>query len=138
MRRATFKFARHYAEMVLVMFIGMGIFFGVAAGAAAVLGSSYDELRGDSPGVILFGMGFGMTAAMVWWMDRRGHSQPASRAMALSMIVPTLIALALLSSGAVTDLGDLLGIEHAVMFPAMLVAMLPYRGEFTGHAHAIG
>ena len=135
MNRSTLQFARHYAEMVLVMFAGMGIFFGVAVGLSAALGSDYGELREDAPGVILFGMGFGMTAAMIWWMERRGHSQPATRAMALSMILPTLLELALLASGAVTDLDTLVTLEHVVMFPAMLVAMLPYRREFA-HGHS--
>ena len=135
MTRSTLQFAKHYAEMVLVMFAGMGVFFGVAVGLTAALGSGYDELREDAPAVILFGMGFGMTAAMVWWMDRRGHSWPANRAMALSMILPTLLSLGLLASGAVTDIDTLVTLEHMVMFPAMLAAMLPYRAEFT-HRHA--
>jgi hypothetical protein len=133
MKRSTFTFLKHYAEMVLVMFAGMGVFFGLAVGLSAAVGSSYAELRDEAPGVVLFGMGFGMTAAMVWWMHRRGHSRSANRAMALSMILPTAASLILLSSGAVTELDTLVTLEHVIMFPAMLVAMLPYRSEFTRH-----
>lgn len=137
MGRSTINFARHYAVMVLVMFAGMGIFFAVAAGAAATVGSGYGELRDSAPALILAGMGLGMTGAMVWWMDRRGHSWEANRAMVLSMILPTGGALTLLATGAMADLDDLLMIEHTVMFPAMLVAMLAHRSEYThGHAHA--
>ncbi|HEX2127919.1 MAG TPA: hypothetical protein VHF58_01745 [Solirubrobacterales bacterium] len=137
MNRSILNFAKHYAEMVLVMFAGMGVFFGVAVAVAAAVGSSYGELRDDAPALVLFGMGLGMTAAMVWWMARRGHSRAANRAMALSMILPTVLVLALLASGAMTNLDDLVTLEHVVMFPAMLVAMLLYRTEFThGHRNA--
>ena len=136
MTRSSFAFAKHYAEMVLVMFAGMGIFFGLAAGASELLGSSYGELRDGGPGVILFGMGFGMTATMIWWMAWRGHSRPANRAMALSMILPTLGSLGLLASGAVTELDTLVSLEHVVMFPAMLGAMLLRPSEYTCGLHA--
>jgi hypothetical protein len=51
------------------------------------------------------------------------------------MILPTLGVLALLWSGGVEDIGELLVIEHVVMLPAMLVAMLLRRDEYTGHHH---
>ena len=138
MTRSTLAFAKHYVEMVLVMFAGMGIFFGLAVGATELLGSSYGALRDDSPGVVLFGMGFGMTAAMIWWMARKGHSRSANRAMALSMILPTVLTLGLLVSGAVSELDTLVTLEHVVMFPAMLLAMLPFRAEFShAHRHAV-
>jgi hypothetical protein len=35
----------------------------------------------------------------------------------------------------VTEIGTLLAIEHAVMLPAMLVAMLLRRDEYSGHMH---
>ena len=136
MTRSTLRFAKHYVEMVLVMFAGMGIFAGVLAGTAAAFGSSYDEVRDGAPAVILFGMSVGMTVSMVWWMARRGHSRAANVAMALSMILPGVLTVGLLAAGAVTDLGSLLTIEHTFMFPAMLVAMLPFRGEYT-HGHRL-
>jgi flagellar biosynthetic protein FliP len=55
--------------------------------------------------------------------------------MAASMILPTLGVLALVWSGAVEDMGDLLVIEHVVMLPSMLVAMLLRRDEYAGHHH---
>jgi hypothetical protein len=136
MNRSTLAFARHYVEMVVVMFIGMGVFFGLATGAAAALGSSYGDLRDDAPALILLGMGAGMTGAMVGWMAWRGHSWAANRAMAVAMVAPTVLTLVLLATGALTDLDDLVTIEHVVMFPAMLVAMLPYRREYTHHSAA--
>ena len=76
-----------------------------------------------------------MTVPMVAWMRYRGHTRRPSIEMALSMILPTLAVLALLWSGAVTDIGTLLVIEHVVMLPSMLVAMLLRRHEYTGHHH---
>jgi hypothetical protein len=64
-------------------------------------------------------MGFSMTAPMVGWMRFRGHTWPANRAMATSMIAPTLAAIALLAAGAATDLHGALMIQHVAMFPAM-------------------
>jgi hypothetical protein len=120
--------------MVLVMLAGMFVLGGVLLAIAAALGASPGDLRDDAPALVLLGMGLSMTAPMVWWMDRRGHSWAANRAMALAMFLPALTMVVLLASGAVTDLDTLLGIEHTVMFPAMLVAMLPYRREYT-HGH---
>ena len=76
-------------------------------------------------------MGFSMTAPMVWRMHRRGHTSAANGTMALAMILPTVATIVFLASGAIVDLDTLLGIEHIAMFPAMFVAMLPFRGEYT-------
>jgi hypothetical protein len=127
-----FLFARHYVEMVLVMLTGMFVLGGALLGIVAALGTGPDELQDNLPGVFLAGMGFSMTAPMVWWMRRRGHSSPATRDMAFAMILPTAATLVLLGAGALEDLHALLMIEHIAMFPLMLAAMIPYRSEFTG------
>jgi len=124
-------FAKHYVEMVVVMFAGMLVLGGALVLAAAGLGLSPNELQDDTPGLFLLGMGFSMTAPMVWWMLRRGHSWAASRAMGIAMILPTLAVIVLLASGGLVDLDTLLHIEHVAMFPSMFVAMLTYRAELT-------
>jgi hypothetical protein len=126
-----FLFARHYVEMVLVMFAGMFVLGGALLGIVAALGTAPDALRDDAPGLILAGMGFSMTAPMVWWMQRRGHSRPATRDMAIAMLLPTAATLVFLATGAIVDIHALLMIEHIAMFPLMLLAMIPYRAEFT-------
>jgi hypothetical protein len=137
MTRSTLRFLGHYAEMLAVMGLGMLIFGGLMVAAATGLGFGYGEIRGDAPALFLTGMGISMTAPMVWWMNRRGHSWEANRAMALSMILPTLLAIVLLAGGAVTEIEKLLTIQHVLMFPGMFVAMLPYRDEFAhGNRHA--
>ena len=130
-RSPIFQFTRHYSEMVLVMFAGMFVLGGALLLAAAGAGVGRVEFQTEAPALFLLGMGLSMTAPMVWWMRRRGHSRAANGAMASAMILPTLATIVLLASGAVTDLDTLLGIEHMAMFPAMLVAMLPFRSEYT-------
>jgi hypothetical protein len=58
--------------------------------------------------------------------------------MSAAMLAPAAGALALIATGALTDLGDLMIIEHVAMLAAMLGAMLVRRDEYTSHhgAHA--
>jgi hypothetical protein len=58
--------------------------------------------------------------------------------MAGAMLIPAAGALVLLGTGVVTDSHTLLMVEHTVMFPAMLVAMLLRRDEYLGHHHHTG
>ena len=128
-------FARHYAEMVIAMFLGM-IVLGIPSGMAlGALDSSWAELREDAPAAMLGLMAFTMTAPMSAWMYRRGHGLRPNIEMAASMIVPSLGAIALLATGAMTDTGQLLTLEHVVMLPSMLGVMLLRRDEYTSHAH---
>jgi len=135
-RGAVLNFARHYVEMLLVMGAGMLVLGGGLILLASAAGAGWSELEADAPALILIGMGFSMTAPMIWWMHRRGHTPAANGAMAASMILSTLATLALLATGTVEDMDVLLMIEHMAMFPTMLVAMLLYRGEYT-HPHGL-
>lgn len=125
------RFAGHYLEMLLVMVAGMLVLGGGLVLAAMAFGSGPSELQREAPAVVLLGMGFSMTAPMVWWMRLRGHSTAANRDMAMAMILPTLVVVALLGAGAVDDIDALLGIQHLAMFPAMFAAMLLHRDEYT-------
>ena len=87
---------------------------------------------------MISGMAATMTAPMVAWMRYRGHGWPACADMTAAMAIPTLGVLALLWSGLIGDLGTLLVIEHVVMLPSMLVAMLLRRDEYTGAVHRGG
>jgi class 3 adenylate cyclase len=55
--------------------------------------------------------------------------------VAAAMLLPTPAVLALLGSGLATHSDTLLMLEHVVMLPSMLVAMLLRRGEYSGHRH---
>jgi hypothetical protein len=119
------QLARHYVEMVAVMFAGMGLLWAPA-----------DLVIDTKPtGAMLATMAFTMTAPMVAWMRWRGHRWQPTVEMAGAMVVPTLAMLALLAANLVTDGGVLLGAEHVVMLAAMLGVMLARREEYTDHAH---
>jgi hypothetical protein len=135
MTKSTRHFTRHYIEMLVAMFVGM-----LALGLPAVvglgaLGLSSAEVRSDAPALLLLGMGVTMTIPMVAWMRYRGHGWVASNEMAASMLIPTAGVVALLGAGLVTEIGTLLAIEHVVMLPSMLVAMLLRREEYSHAAH---
>jgi hypothetical protein len=121
------QFARHYVEMVLVMFAGM-----------ALLWAPADLLVDTDPtGAMLATMAVTMTAPMVAWMRWRGHDWQPTLEMAASMVIPTLAMLALLAAQVVTDAGVLLGVEHVAMLGGMLVAMLARRDEYSHHHHTV-
>jgi hypothetical protein len=76
-----------------------------------------------------------MTVPMAAWMRYRGHGWRATNEMAAAMLVPTALVLALLATGAMTDPHGLLMVEHSLMFPAMLGAMLLRIDEYADHHH---
>jgi hypothetical protein len=136
MSAPTRDFARHYVEMVIVMFAGMAV-LGLPAGwAMTAMGTSWDELQSDVPAAMFGAMALTMVVPMVAWMRFRGHGWRANGEMSLSMVLPTLGAIALLSADVAEDVGALLVAEHGVMLLAMLGAMLLRPSEYTGHAHA--
>jgi hypothetical protein len=136
MTKSTRHFIRHYAEMVAAMFLGMGVLFAPAMVALGAAGVSSAEVRSDAPALLLLGMGLSMTVPMVAWMRYRGHGWGAANEMAASMLIPTAGVIALLGTGLVDDIGALLMVEHVVMLPSMLVAMLLRREEYSHGAHA--
>ena len=136
MIKSTLHFIRHYTEMVAAMFLGMGVLYAPAVVALGAAGVSSAELRSDAPALLLLGMGVAMTVPMVAWMRYRGHSWAASNEMAASMLIPTAGVIALLGAGLVDDVGTLLMVEHVVMLPGMLIAMLLRRDEYLGPAQA--
>jgi hypothetical protein len=132
---STKHFIRHYAGMVVAMFLGMAV-LGVPVGwAMSAVGTSWSELNTDAPALMLLGMAVTMTAPMVGWMSYRGHGWRANAEMSASMFLPTFAVIALLWAGLVEDIGVLLVIEHVAMLASMLAAMLLRPAEYTGHAH---
>ncbi len=99
---------------------------------------SSSELHNDAPALMLFGMAVTMTVPMVGWMRYRGHGWQPSMEMAASMFIPTFGVIALLWGGLVADVGMLLVIEHVVMLPSMLAAMLLRPDEYTSASHGHG
>ena len=64
-------FARHYVEMVVVMFAGMFVLMAPTGRLLGAFGSSWDRL---SPAMNVFTMALTMTVPMVGWMRYRGHA----------------------------------------------------------------
>jgi hypothetical protein len=129
-------FIRHYIEMVVVMLAGMIVLGLPGEAVLKAIGSGTSELRHDAPAAVFLGMMATMTLPMVAWMRFRGHRWQPTLEMAASMIVPTLIAIALLAAGALS-FETLMGLEHVAMLLAMLVAMLLRLDEYTSHAHHV-
>src|SRR5205085_9174131 len=130
----TAPFIRQYVEMVVVMFAGMLVLGLPGEAALHAIGSGTSELRETAPATVFLGMAFTMTVPMVAWMRYRGHSWQPTLEMAASMIIPTLIAIALLGGG-VAGFDALMGLEHIAMLLGMLIAMLLRGDEYAGHHH---
>ena len=129
-------FLRHNAEMVVAMFAGMLVLGIPLALALRALGTSSSALHTDAPALMLLAMAVMMTLPMVAWMRHRGHSWQPCNEMAASMFLPTFAVIGLMWSGLIEDFGALMTLEHVAMLPAMLVAMLLRRDEYShGHAH---
>jgi hypothetical protein len=133
----TRRFIRHYLEMVVAMFAGMLVLGVPAAMALRAAGTSTAELRVDAPAVVLLGMAVIMTLPMVAWMRHRNHGWQPCNEMAAAMFIPTFGVIALMWSGILEDFGTLMMLEHLVMLPSMLIAMLLRRDEYTHAHHAI-
>ena len=117
--------------MVLAMVLGMVVLGGLAELLFAAAGSSLSDQSGSTQVML---MGLNMTVPMVLWMSYRGHAAARNAEMALSMIVPSVAAAALAWAGALES-GAALGVQHAVMIPAMLGVML-WRYQDYSHPHA--
>lgn len=133
--RSTYRFIRHYAEMVAVMFAGMFALMGPTGWLFSAFGTSWSRL---SPAMNVFCMALTMTVPMVAWMRHRGHSWRPNIEMAASMLIPTFAVMGLLSAGVGTS-NSVMVPEHASMLACMLVAMLLRRDEYScakHHGHA--
>jgi hypothetical protein len=135
MSASTRHFIRHYVEMLVAMFAGMGVLHLPAGGAMSAVGTSWSELHADAPALMLLGMAVMMTVPMVGWMRYRGHGWRANTEMSAAMFVPTFAVIALLWAGLVEDVGMLLIVEHVAMVLSMLGAMLLRPAEYTGVVH---
>jgi hypothetical protein len=121
--------------MVASMLVGMAVLGGLVRLAFAALGWSSILEQVDIRGPI---MATNMTIGMAVWMRHRGHQWSAVGEMACAMYVPLVMVLVPFWLGAITE-EAVLGPMHLLMLPAMAVAMLHRRDEYTDHPHnAIG
>ena len=117
------RLARHYAEMVVAMFVGMF----VLGGLRAVLGLTTPFE--DHPGTAYTLMAVDMSIGMAAWMRYRGHGWASTLEMCAAMFVPLLLV-PLVWAGAMGAM-TFMGIAHVVMLVAMLAVLLRRRAEYS-------
>jgi hypothetical protein len=129
--RKVWRFLRHLLEMIVVMMLGMCV-LGVAWGAfhEVVFGSAFADAWRVYVGLAAFAMAFNMTVPMVLWMRYRGHSWERGGEMAIAMNLP-LLPLLLLYSLDLIPAQAVLGLQMMLMIPAMVLAMLYRRDEYS-------
>jgi len=126
------RFVRHYLEMVVAMFVGMGVLAATTAGAEALSGFELPA----SPEFAAIKMAFDMSLGMVVWMRYRGHGWAATLEMVGAMFAPAVIVAPLSLTGAISG-GVLMIVTHVAMLPLMLAVMLRRSAEYGGAAHTM-
>ncbi|MBS1845654.1 MAG: hypothetical protein JST53_14655 [Actinobacteria bacterium] len=124
----TRDFARHYAEMAIVMLVGMGL---LALPARLVTGATFPSLDTDDPTLMLARMAVIMTVPMIPWMRWRGHAWAPCLEMAAAMLVPASAVIVLAEAAVVENLAILMTIEHVAMFGAMFGVMVARPDEYS-------
>jgi flagellar biosynthetic protein FliP len=127
-RRRWGRFALHYLEMIIAMFVGM---FALGALLDLVgLGVSHHE----HPELGYLVMAVNMSVGMAVWMRIRGHGWASTLEMCAAMFVPVVPLFPMVWLG-VIDGGTLMTVAHVAMFPLMLAAMFRRLDEYAGCAH---
>ncbi|MCW3815159.1 hypothetical protein ONA91_11905 [Micromonospora sp. DR5-3] len=117
------RLARHLAEMVAAMLVGMLLLDPVWRAGAAVLGGGDVLARADVAALL---MATDMALGMAAWMWHRGHGRAATVEMVAAMYVPFLLLLPPWWAGLLGDHGLTLG-GHLLMLPAMVLVALRHR-----------
>jgi uncharacterized membrane protein YhaH (DUF805 family) len=127
------RFWRHFVEMVIAMVVGMAV---LGFPFRAILGSfgyTRDEAFDRFPEIVCLVMTFNMAVGMVAWMRLRGHPWRATAEMTLAMSVATTVALGMFWLH-IVDADPMIALMHVLMLPAMFVAMVRRREEYS-YAH---
>jgi hypothetical protein len=115
----TWRLIRHFLEMLAAMVLGMLIL--------APLWPTIDRVELQA-----LVMATNMTVAMAALMAVRRHPWPGIVEMSAAMYAPFIILFVPYWTGVITA-GGLFLIGHLLMLPAMLLAMLHRRAEYTAH-----
>jgi hypothetical protein len=128
----AWNFVQHLLEMTIAMFVGMFV-LGMPAGML-IDALGWTALDETVPRTLL--MATYMSVGMAAWMRIRGCRWPAIVEMSVAMYVPFVIMYPFFWAGLVSD-GAVMAVGHALMTPAMIVAMLFRLNEYThSHNHA--
>lgn len=123
---ANRRFAFHYVEMVIAMFVGMGVF----APVWHVLFDAFGSNAMERTDVMAMSMATNMVLGMSLWMWFRGHTAASIVEMAIAMYLPFVVLLVPLWLG-VIGTAFLMTAGHILMFGTMLLAMLYRREEYS-------
>lgn len=131
MSDSTGRFARHYLEMVVAMFVGMPIFGILFHSPLDPLGLR--ETMFQRPFLSESLMLVTMSIPMAAYMTYRGHRGLRTAEMVAGMVIPSLVVIGLTAAAAVPFLtiASLSLWSHLAMLVGMLVAMLLRRDEYS-------
>lgn len=119
--RKNLRFALHYVEMVIAMFVGMM--------ALGPLWSWAWPGLSDLPAVDTLVMATNMAIGMAAWMLIRRHRRQLIAEMSAAMYLPFLVLLVPYAFGALSAHAVMMG-GHVLMFLTMLAAMLWRHHEY--------
>jgi predicted Na+-dependent transporter len=125
------SFAWHFAEIVIVMVVGMMALEPLWAGLFALLGRSNVLDRADVDAVA---MATDMATGVALWMWYRGHGRQRILEMVGAIYVPFLVFFGPYWLGLITA-GTMLTFGHALLVPAILGVMLRHRAEYSHRGH---
>jgi len=123
----TWRFARHYLEMIVAMVLGMAVLGPLESALLDPLGWSAVRAIPELDALV---MATNMTVAMVTWMRVRGHCWAGCAGMAAAMYLSFVVLFPPMWLGILSPAGMMLG-GHLLMLPAMAAAMLLHRDEYT-------
>lgn len=127
-------FLRHLVEMTVAMLVGMVAAVPILWAVFAALGVHTSAAAfARYPVLICLVVAAGMSTTMIAWMRYRGHTWRLCAEMTGAMLVPLVPIFALVGAGVLAG-SAACGWYCLAMLPAMLVAMLLRRSEYSGHA----
>jgi putative intracellular protease/amidase len=127
--RGLLRFVVHFVQMILAMAIGMLVLDPVWR---LILPGSAERID-----LLAIVMATDMSIGMAVWMRVRRHGWASILEMTAAMYVPFLVLLVPYWAGAISGSTMMMG-AHVLMVPAMLLAMLRRRAEYTHARQASG
>ncbi len=130
-RGPVWTFVRHYLEMIVAMFVGMGTLYPLWLLAVAGVADDSWVHRADVESLV---MATAMVVPMALWMRYRGHGPAPIVEMSAAMYVGFAVLFPLLWAGVIGEHGLMMA-GHVLMPLFMLGAMLLRREEYARHHH---
>jgi flagellar biosynthetic protein FliP len=128
----TWNFVQHLLEMSVAMLVGM---FALGMPAGALFDALGWNVLNDAVVPSTLVMGTTMTIGMALWMRIRGCRWRLIGEMSLAMYLPFVVMYPFYWAGLVGGMA-VMAVGHSLMVPAMIVAMLFRKDEYTQSHHA--